>query len=394
MTRHFTFVCYLVATLCTEMAFGQFASAQVALKVPKVAPGSPIAYLYVSSSPSSGKNEINAYSVSTDGALTVIAGSPLAANVQYMAANGKYLFGSNGTDIDSFSIQSNGALKEEGTINAQAFNTSDCGGPFALFFDRGGTTLYDLDLYSDCANNAYQFFDIAGSQGRLNYLGMTSASSPVFDVPLSFIGNNQYAYGSLCYQYDPRIFGFQRGSDGALTFTNFNAPIPDAPSGGFYCPNMAAADSTNHVVVPLEPFNSDWEPSGQTRLATYTADSSGNLTSASTASNMPTTLVTNKSNSWVADISISPSGELLAVAGAGGLQIFHFNGANPITHYSGLLTTDAISQLSWDSANHLYAISQTSGKLFVFSVTPTKVSQVTGSPHSISSPLAVVVVAK
>src|SRR5580698_1386567 len=268
MTRHFTFVCYLVATLCTEMAFGQFASAQVALKVPNVAPGSPIAYLYVSSSPSSGKNEINAYSVSTDGALTVIAGSPLAANVQYMAANGKYLFGSNGTDIDSFSIQSNGALKEEGTINAQAFNTS--------------------------------------------------ASSPVFDVPLSFIGNNQYAYGSLCYQYDPRIFGFQRGSDGALTFTNFNAPIPDAPSGGFYCPNMAAADSTNHVVIPLEPFNSDWEPSGQTRLATYTADSSGNLTSTSTASNMPTTLVTNKSNIWVADISISPSGELLAVAGAGG----------------------------------------------------------------------------
>jgi hypothetical protein len=326
--------------------------------------------------------------------LTAIAGSPLTADVQYMAANGKHLFGSNGTDIDSFSIGSDGALKKEDSINAQAFNTSDCGGPFALFFDRSGATLYDLDVYSDCANNAYQFFDVNSSNGGLNFLGMTSASSPVFDVPLSFIGNNEYAYGSLCYQYDPRIFGFHRSSDGALTFTNFSAPIPAAPNDDFYCPYMAAADSTNHVVVPLDPFNSDWQSSGQTRLATYTADSSGNLTTASTDSNMPATLVTNSANIWIADLSISPSGQLLAVAGAGGLQVFHFNGASPITHYTGLLTTDAVSHISWDSDNHLYAISQASGKLFVFTVTPTTVSQAAGSPHSIASPQGVVVVAK
>jgi hypothetical protein len=394
MKRHFTLVTCLIAALCTGMAFGQNSSTQVVGVNSVKAASSPVAYLYVSSSPSSSKNEIKAYSVSATGGLTAVAGSPFTADVQYLAANGTYLFGSNGTDIDSFSIESNGGLKKMDSINAQAFNSGSCGGPFYLFFDRTGTTLYDLDIYSDCANNAYQFFSVGGSKGVMDYLGVTSASSPVYDVPLSFIGNNKYAYGSLCYHYEPTIFGFQRSSDGALTFTNFSAPIPDASNGDFYCPYMAAADSTNHVAVPLDPLNSDWQPSGPTRIATYTADSSGNLTTASTDSNMPTTLVTNNSNIWIADISISPSGKLLAVAGTGGLQVFHFNGAGPITHYTGLLTTDAISHVFWDSNNHLYAISQVAGKLFVFTVTPTSVSQAAGSPHAIASPQDLVAVAR
>ncbi len=81
------------------------------------------------------------------------------------------------------------------------------------------------------------------------------------------------------------------------------------------------------------------------------------------------------------DLAMSPSGKLLAVGGTAGLQIFHFNGSDPITHYTGLLTTDDVSQFFWDNDNHLYAISQTSGKLFVFTVTPTNVSQAPGSPH-------------
>jgi hypothetical protein len=35
---------------------------------------------------------------------------------------------------------------------------------------------------------------------------------------------------------------------------------------------------------------------------------------------------------------MSPSGKLLAVAGTTGLQVFHFNGSNPIKPYTGLLT--------------------------------------------------------
>ena len=60
-------------------------------------------------------------------------------------------------------------------------------------------------------------------------------------------------------------------------------------------------------------------------MATYTADSAGNLTTNSTYSNMPSVLV-----GAVVDYWMSPSGKYLAVGGTSGLQIFHFNGANPI----------------------------------------------------------------
>src|ERR1700722_4417590 len=96
----------------------------------------------------------------------------------------------------------------------------------------------------------------------------------------------------------------------------------------------------------------------------------------------------------VTDIWMSPSGQLLAVAGAGGLQILHFNGSNPITRYTGLLTRDEIDQLFWDNDNHLYAISRSAGELFVFTITPTSVSQAPGSPYAITHPQNIIVLPK
>jgi len=93
------------------------------------------------------------------------------------------------------------------------------------------------------------------------------------------------------------------------------------------------------------------------------------------------------------DLEMSPSGTLLAVAGSGGLQIFHFNGASPITNFTGVLTTDFIDRLFWDHSNHLYALSpvpgpSTSGlgKLHVFTVTDTGAIEAPGSPYAIQNP--------
>jgi hypothetical protein len=91
---------------------------------------------------------------------------------------------------------------------------------------------------------------------------------------------------------------------------------------------------------------------------------------------------------------MSPSGELLAVAGTGGLQIFHFNGANPITPYTGPLTTDQVDKMFWDKDNHLYAISQSAGQLYVFTITSTVNSQASGSPYNVTSPANIVVLAQ
>jgi len=371
----------IIVTLSAVAAFSQ---AEPAVS------SSPVAFVYVSSNPSGNGYQIYAFAANTDGHLTQVAGSPFLADVQNMALNGKYLFGSNGVDIYSFSIASDGALQEVGSVNAQQFNGGNCGGPFALFLDHTGASLYDEDIYGNsCANNSYQSFKIDGSTGELNYLGMTSEASPEFNVGLSFIGNNVYAYGSSCYHFSPSIFGFQRSSDGTLSWLDINPSMPVAKNGDFYCPYLTAEDPTNHLAISVQQFTGNWDLDGPAQLATYTADVSGNLTTTSTYSTMPTAAV-----QAVTDIWMSPSGGLLAVAGTGGLQVFHFNGSNPITHYTPLLTRDEVDQLFWDNDNHLYAISRSAGKLFVFTITPTKVSQAPGSPYGITNPQNIIVLPK
>jgi WD40 repeat protein len=273
-------------------------------------------------------------------------------------------------------------------LNGQLPNGTYCGGPGALFLDPTGTALYANDYDGNiCANNAFQFFSLNSSSGQLTYLGVSSAASPEFLGVMSFIGNKIDAYGSSCYHYKALIYGFARNSDGTLTSLNMNPAMPAAQSGVFYCPYLAAADTGDHVAIPVQPLDdASWQPVAPYQLASYTADSSGNLTTTSTYSNMPSI-----SAGFVRAIAMSPAGDLLAVAGTGGLQVFHFNGADPITPYTGLLLTDEVDQIFWDNDNHLYAIGQAAGKLLVFTVTPTMNSQAPGSPYTITSPTNVVV---
>jgi hypothetical protein len=88
---------------------------------------------------------------------------------------------------------------------------------------------------------------------------------------------------------------------------------------------------------------------------------------------------------------MSRNGRLLAVSGMGGLQVFFFNGASPITHDTGLLTTDPINSIFWDHNHHLYALSNSTGKLYVFTVVGSTVTAAPGSPHIISSPAGLIV---
>ena len=201
------------------------------------------------------------------------------------------------------------------------------------------------------------------------------------NVPLSFIGNNLYAYGASCYEGYGNIFGYKRNSDGTLTALNITPTIPAAPKGeGGYCPYLTAPDPNGNLAVAMEP-NNDITPSGPVQIAVYSADSAGNLTTNSTAQNMPDTQA--GPTYGIYDIWMSPSGKLLAVGGTSGLQVFHFNGSKQVTSYTGLLTKEEIDQMFWDNDNHLYALSRPAGKLYVFTVTPTSHSQAPGSPYTI-----------
>jgi len=382
MSRHLMLVIFVLATVCAEAASAQVTSTNVGGDVQAPDGGSPVAFVYVSTSPSANNYEIDAFAADSSGRLTPVAGSPFTADVQAMAVNGKYLFGTNGVDIRSFSVAPDGSLQQVASINAQQFNGYNCGGPVKLFLDHSGTTLYDVDFYGNiCANNTYQSFGVNGSTGELTYLEASSPSTQ-FGVPLSFVGNNVYGYGSNCYHFSALIYGFQRNNDGTLTSLTTNPPTPVAKPGDFYCTSLSATDRTNHVAFAVRQLDGQsWQPDGLPQLATYTADAAGKLTTKSTYLNMP-----KHSVSRPTDIGMSPSGRLLAVAGTAGLQVFHFHGSNPITHYTGLLTRNPVDELSWDNHNHLYAISRSTGKLFVFTITPTTFKQAPGSPYRITNP--------
>ena len=355
--------------------------------------GGAAALIYVASNTSDNSgssNVIEGFAADASGQLTPIAGSPFSFNIADMVGKGNYLFGTDGVNIFTFAIAADGSLTQAGSVNAQQYNNpNNCGGPEFLFLDHSGSTLYDLDFFSDCSNNAYQSFSIDASTGSLRYLGMTSASSPVFETGLSFLGNNSFAYGASCYQLNQQIFSFKRNNGGTLTLATKLAnatPLPTAPDGQTYCPWLAAADNSNHFAVSMTPMNASFQPVGPPQLAVYTADSSGGESTNSTDQDMPQV-----ATGAVNDMEMSTDGKFLAVGGTG-LQVFQFNGANPITPLTDLLTNNAIDQVAWDKTNHLYAISNSSGQLFVFSVTASGVTQAPGSPYAITSPVDVAVV--
>ena len=385
MSRSISVCSVAIAAICASTVL---ASAQVTSSTTEndsLNPAtSPVAYVYVANSLHGTTNQITAYAAASNGALTTIPGSPFKQNVNWMAVNGAWLFGVANLDEDiySFKIGSNGALslKDKYTV------VTNGDGVISDYLDHTGSTLY-ADLYS--TNNDYLSYSINQSNGMITAIG-DLPGGPANNSPVSFIGNNVFAYSSSCYQFGQEIVGVQRASNGTLSYiSNFNAPFPAEKSGGFYCPWLAAADPTNHLAIAMEPLTSNWGQDGPWQLATYTAEASGNLVTNSTYQNMPSVLVGTVSDYWM-----SPNGKYLAVGGSNGLQIFHFNGANPITKFTGLLTSSLINQIFWDNANHVYAISQPGNKLFVYTVTSKGVTQAPGSPHTIERPQNLIVLPK
>ncbi|HTW60673.1 MAG TPA: hypothetical protein VMD55_02625 [Terracidiphilus sp.] len=354
------------------------------------ADSSPVAYIYVAHTPhNSSTNEIAAYSVAPDGRLTAIVGSPFAEDVTSMAVNGSYLMAASRLtpEINAYAIHSDGRLTYAATTEFGKYNSSsDCGDAGQIFFDHTGASLYvqEFNGSNACTNTVVASFKLNKSTGDLEYLGTdVTGVFPGDNMAAYFTGNNLYAYSavnSACMYYD--IYGFVRSSDGDLKSFNFTHNLPEPPPGvRAYVPNLAAADPTGHIAFTEQPADPPVCASGALQLAAYTVDAKGNLTTASTYKNMPDTKIAD-----AYDMKMSPSGKLLAVAGKQGLQIFHFNGADPITRYTGLLTTDPVAQMYWDNSNHLYAISPTTGKLRVYTITPTGFEEAPGSPVAIEHP--------
>lgn len=354
---------------------------------------STLAYVYISNNPNPSTtsytpSQITAYAADSNGKLTALPGSPFNEDVGPMAVNGHYLMAAaNKTpDINTYNIHSDGSLAIATQTNYAQNNQKNCGVAGALFFDSTGQSLYAQEYRIDCSSSGTASFAVDSTSGALNYVGKTITGSEYDDFnPAAFIGNDLFAYAAGppgCYMYS--IDGFQRAKKGLLSTFDDGAPawLP-GPPGEFraYVPDLAAADTGNDVAIVEIPANPPGCAGLPVSISTWTADANGKLTTTSTYANMPATAIVTP-----LDLKMAPSGQLLAIAGEEGLQVLHMNGANPVTGYTPLLTSDPIDRMFWDNNNHLYAISKKTNKLHVFTVTDTAYQEAAGSPYAISSP--------
>jgi hypothetical protein len=400
MTRATRFVVSLAAVLFVLSTGGALAQAPEALSA---ATAKPVAHVYVGSG-----SHILAFSAAANGKLTAVPGSPFNYSLSLMGANGHYLFGFEPSSviIESFSMAANGALKKAATLNTEKYNAdSTC--PLTwwngqgLRIDHSGQDLYNAAIPADFpCRTWYQSFRIDNANGELTFLGN---EGDVFlgGPSINILGNNKFAYSPDCAAAfgngpSPQVTVFQRVSSGQMVTANAGVAIPVAPKkgtdSGFYCPLTMATDPTNHAAMTLQAVDSDDDDGttyGPVVIATFTADAKGNLTSTSTYKNMPVSEPGGgPTGAPGGTMRMSPSGKLLAVGGSG-LEIFHFNGGSPVTKYKTLLPGFIVSQILWDNSNHMYAIGTTSagaGKLYVYTVTPTSVTEAPDSPYTIASP--------
>jgi hypothetical protein len=407
------------AALCATAVMAQLSTEQTgsAEDASTQATSSPVALVYVTTA-----KGIDLYGAASNGALSAVSGSPFKISGQMIGSNGSYLVSAASADINTYKIATNGAIESNvSTIDTKSYSGGKCGNPVGAVLDHTGADIY-VSLKGANAGDGNELCDalqtssITSSNGDLTYKGDLTVD---YDLKISgsdslpvLLGNNKFAYSleGVTDSCEATLNMFERESSGALELApGQSVTYPNGPAGGYYYypmypsnspssvdsvqTSLITDDGTDHLAIALYAMND--APCGNTKspqLASFTADSRGNLVSTNTAENMPTVAGT------INAIRMSPAGNLLAVATGTGVQIFHFNGASPITKFTGVIGTSGyVSDIQWDKNNHLYAINGATGKLHVYTVTTSSAVEASGSPYSIgasASPIALVVVSK
>ncbi len=338
------------------------------------------------------------FNASSTGQLSAISGAPSKPAGQIVGSTPSKFFTLGDENLHSYSLTSNGAIGSQfGQVPVLDYAGGNCGsgasGGDGAALDHTGKFIYVMlqNGSNNCA--AYQTYAIT-SAGYFDFTGDTektwtseeAGNYTGFGLP-SITGNESFAYSDYDYiNAGAVITGFQRESSGTLELIQFHETDPTL-NGDYYSANIPdASPAGNYVVLQLHPADG-----GSTQLGSYTVDSQGNITSTNTSANMPTTSFINPGTTF------SPSGKLFVAYangtktnGKSGIEIYNFNGAAPLSLFKTVLTGTPIDQVAWDSSNHMYAISKSAGKLYVFTVTSTSMTQ--DATWSIGSPFKMIVV--
>lgn len=372
-----------------------------------------VSYVYVGTTAG-----VYVYNADSNGGLTLVSGSPFLLAGTATGSNGSYFLSQGTNYVHSYPVASNGAIKRQvSQINTHLYTGNECGTAQGAVLDHTGHVVYS-QIYSDLpvANDeeacaALQSFNISNT-GALSFLGATEFDTELetglntaSSTLIALSGSGNYAY-SAAYDHGCNVqtWEFKRESNGTMmSNAQQYLTVPSTPMGWRWGPWVTTADPTNHLAIAMSLQSGDFSPCGDvahlTRLASFTVASDGSIATTNTFGN----LITPQVDPLV--LNMSPSGQFLAIGGAApnpdsygntqtpGLEVFHFNGADPITSYSGVLTTTPINEIHWDNNNHMYAVSNSQKKIYVYTVTSSRIAAAPGSPFTIpATPNALVVV--
>jgi len=349
----------LLASLCTGVAFA----------------ASPVAYVYVQT-PVQGdvySAPIFAYAAASDGKLTPIKGSPfLDLPGGIVGTNGTHFVTSYQTSLYSLDVASDGVIGAEvSTVNTEPY--SGCWGAITAELDHSGKFVWSATNGDGCA-----WLDKFAIAPVFTFQQQTAPgydTAQWFTLP-TFTGTAEIPIGVY---YNPEGF-----SCAPFFYNPAVEESPAAKPGWYFAPlGPVTNDPTDHLAVAMAPVNAPIYTCGlygSTQLASFTVTKSGGdvgLVSTNTYKNMPTV------PGGVRSMVLNPAGTILAVATSTGIQFFHFNGAKPITEFTGIIGTSGfITTMSWDKDNHLYAINGATGRLHVYEATTKSVKEVSGSPYN------------
>lgn len=328
-----------------------------------------VAYTYVGTANQSTAG-IYGFSIAPDGTATAVPGSPATGPSSYVLTNSAFVFASDSANIASYARGSDGSLKQSSTTYAVLSNGSEPWAIQAMSLDHTGQTLYAMENAG--SDDTYYFFFSIGPDGKITNTGKIGPNVN-YVSPLVFSPDNNYAYGSGCFHIGWDITGFHRNSDGTLTRLDDRATNPAVPAyagtGQMYCPIREAISQTGYLAVADAELGTN-----TTGLGAYKINADGSLTLVPNS-----TLATQLSS--IHGMNFDPSGQYLALAGSGGIQMYQLTPQGTFTPVGGVQQpgTNYLG-VQWDADNHLYAISNAG--LHVFMNSNGVLTPASGSPHA------------
>jgi hypothetical protein len=361
-------------------------------------------FLYVSAGAwNSGTYRIEGFAPNPDGSLPAVPGSPFSTpgpTTLSTVGAGSMLFGTDQYNLYSYGVHADGCLSlENSAVLAQGPEDNPSAFPYQLSLSPKGSYLYTHN-FVPAEESYFASLSIDANTGGVTVLDNTATSMTNDGGQLTFDAKGDFAVSSTCTTRGGMgVLVFQVGGDGTLSQTaKAGANAPDVGPTNAFCPEGAASDHAGHFVIagstcvdpgPCESFL-------PYQLAVFNMDSTGTMTTNSTAQNMPV-LDAMDIEGGVSSYQFSPDDRYLAVTGYTGLEVFAWDSTNAVlTHVATVKNTEGscssssgctgngFGNVAWDSNDHLYTF--LGNQLFVYTVTDAGITQAPGSPHTLDTP--------